>query len=333
MSFPLKTAILGCGSFTHKHAAILAGLPDDINLVGFCNRSIDKARIYSDQYTNGRASIFADHHEMLDKLDIDLLVISLPPYAHADAVELAAAKGTHIFIEKPIALTSEKAWQMVESVEQAGIKSQVGFQMRFGEAVDRLHQMINNDQAGPVGLMSARYFCNSLHSTWWRQRHLSGGQLVEQVIHMIDLVRYLMGEPISVFSRQENIFHKTVPDYSVEDVSASLFTFATGALGVIYATNGAIPNRWINDFRIVAQNITAEFSDANHAQLIYTQTPDTSSEQIISDKDIYRLEWLDLIQAIRSNGPTRVPMREGAKTLDLALAATRSAQEKREINL
>lgn len=333
MSYPLRTAILGCGDFTHKHATILAGLPDEINLVGFCNRSIHKARAFSEQYTNGRAPIFADHHEMLENLDIDLLVISLPPYAHTDEVELAAQKGTHIFIEKPIALSSEKAWQMVDHVERAGIKSQVGFQLRFGGAVDWLRQMIISGQTGPIGLMSARYFCNSLHGPWWRQRHLSGGQIVEQVIHMVDLLRYIMGEPVTVFSRQENLFHKTVPDYTVEDVSVTLFSFDTGALGVIYATNGAIPNQWTNDFRVITQNITAEFSDSNHAHLVFTNKPGIPSENISLEKDNYQLEWLDLIHAIRSGENTRTPMREGAKTLDLALAAVRSAQERREINL
>ena len=71
----------------------------------------------------------------------------------------------------------------------------------------------------------------------------SGGQLVEQIIHMVDLMRYLMGDAISVYSRQENLFHRDVADYTVEDVSATVFGFQSGAIGVIYATNGAIPGK------------------------------------------------------------------------------------------
>ncbi len=330
---PLRTAILGCGGFTHRHAAILASLPEEVELVGFCNRTIAKAEAYARQYTGGRAPVFADHHAMLETLDLDLLVINLPPYAHTDAVELAAARGTHIFIEKPIALTSEKAWQMVECVERAGVKTQVGFQLRFGAAVEKVKALIASGQSGLPGLMAARYFCNSLHSEWWRQRHLSGGQLVEQVIHMVDLMRYLMGEPVSVFSRQANLFHQHIPGYTVEDVSATTMTFPGGALGVIYATNGAIPNRWINDYRLVAGNLTVDFSDANHAVLTYTAQEGAPTETIASEQDMYRLEWLDLIAAIRTGGETRTPMREGARSLDLALAATRSATEGCEVKL
>lgn len=323
---PLRTAILGTGGFAHRHAENLAAMPDEIELVAFCNRTASKAEAFSAQYTGGKAPVFTQPRDMLDAVDLDLLVICLAPYAHADEVELAAGRGVHIFIEKPIALTSEKAWQMVESAERAGIKTQVGFMYRFGAAVEKLKRLIDSGESGPLGLMTARYFANSLHSEWWRKRELSGGQLVEQVIHMVDLMRYIMGKPTSVFSRQNNLFHRDVSDYTVEDVSATVVTFQSGALGVINASNGAIPNRWINDYRVVAKNLTVDFSDANNAVFTYTAQPGAPAEEFKSERDFYKEELLDLIRAIRTGGETRTPMREGAKTLDLALAAMKSAE-------
>ena len=333
MSQPLRTAILGCGNFAHRHARTLQLLKDEFEMVAFCNRTIDKATSFSEQYTNGTAPVFADHHQMFDQVSLDVVVICLPPYAHSDEVEIAAKLGVHVFIEKPIALTSEQGWQMVRVAENAGIVTQVGFMFRFGEAIERLKRLIDSGVAGPVGLMSARYFCNALHAPWWRQRELSGGQLVEQVIHMVDLMRFLMGDAISVYSRQENLFHKEVNDYTVEDVSVTVFGFPKGGMGVIYATNGAIPNRWINDYRVVSENLTTEFTDANHATFHHTAEPGRQPEVIDSDRDIYLSEMHDFGTAIRTGQPTRVPLREGAKSLDLALAATRSAQLGNEIQL
>src|ERR1043166_4439779 len=66
---------------------------------------------------------------------------------------------------------------------------------------------------GAPGLMLGKYFCNSLHSPWWRDKAKSGGQIVEQIIHTFDIIRYLLGEPESVFARTANLFHKEVPDY------------------------------------------------------------------------------------------------------------------------
>jgi predicted dehydrogenase len=333
MNQPLRTAILGCGGFAHRHARTLQILENDFEMVAFCNRTIEKAAAFSEKYTNGQAPVFADHHQMFDQVPLDIVVISLPPYAHSDEVEIAANLGVNVFIEKPIALTSELGWRMVNAAEKAGIVTQVGFMFRFGEAIEHLKGMIDSGEAGPVGLMSARYFCNSLHAPWWRKRDLSGGQLVEQVIHMVDLMRFLMGDAITVYSRQQNIFHQDIDDYTVEDVSATIFGFPRGGVGVIYATNGAIPNLWINDYRVVSRNLTVEFTDANHATFHYTAEPGRQPEVIASDRDFFLSEMQDFLTAIRTGQKTRIPLREGAKSLDLALAATRSAQIGREVQL
>jgi predicted dehydrogenase len=333
MTQRLRTAILGCGGFAHRHAHTLGLLADEFEMVAFCNRTVEKAIAFSEKYTSGQVPVFADHHQMFEQVPLDAVVISLPPYAHSDEVQIAANLGIHVFIEKPIALTSEQGWSMVKAAEDSGIVTQVGFMFRFGEAIEHLKWMIDSGEAGPLGLMSARYFCNSLHTPWWRKRDLSGGQLVEQVIHMVDLMRYLMGEAATVYSRQENIFHREVEDYSVEDVSATVFGFPKGGVGVIYATNGAIPNRWINDYRVVSRNVTAEFTDSNHATFHHTVDPIRQPEVITSDRDIYLAEMQDFLIAIRTGQPTRTPLREGAKSLDLALAATRSAQIGSEVRI
>jgi predicted dehydrogenase len=329
----LRTAILGCGSFANRHAQNLIALQEEIDLTAFCDHHDWNAREFSEKYTAGRASIFTDPQDMFEKAGIDLLVICLPPFAHTDEVDLAAQHGVHIFMEKPIALSSEHAWRMVEAAESAHIKTQVGFMFRFGTAIERLKDLIISGEIGPAGLMSARYFCNSLHAPWWRDRSKSGGQLVEQVIHMVDLMRYLMGDAVSVYSRQENLFHRDVADYTVEDVSATVFGFQGGAIGVIYATNGAIPGKWINDYRFVSQRLIAEFTNANNALLHFTAETPVRTETVQSEKDIHLAELQDLLTAIRTDGQTRTPLREGAKSLDMALAATRSAETRQEVSL
>ena len=330
---PLRAAILGCGDFAKRHAGNMVALPEEIELTAFCDHHENNARDLSERFTSGKGSVFTDHRKMFEKGALDLVVICLPPFAHSDEVEVAARYGIHVFIEKPIALASEHAWRMVEATEKAGIKTQVGFMLRFGAAIERLKDLTASDEIGPVGLMSARYFCNSLHAPWWRDRSKSGGQLVEQVIHMVDLMRYSMGNAVSVYSRQENLFHRELADYKVEDVSATVFGFQNGGIGVIYATNGAIPGKWINDYRAVTQELTAEFSNANNALFHYTTESPVRTETIRSEKNLHLAELQDLLTAIRTDGQARTPLREGAKSLDMALAATRSAETHREVSL
>ena len=122
----LRTAFIGCGHFANTHAAILSQL-DRVELVAFTNPSIEKARNFNKRYAEGRGQVFTDYHEMFDKVDLDLVYICIPPFAHSDEVHLAAQRGVHIFIEKPIALDMDLARSMVEAVDCAGVKSQVGF--------------------------------------------------------------------------------------------------------------------------------------------------------------------------------------------------------------
>jgi predicted dehydrogenase len=328
----LRAGILGCGDFANRHAQILVGLQDQVSLVAFSDRNEWKASAFRDKYAPD-AAIFTDHHAMFGQAKLDLAIICLPPYGHTDEVNIAAQNGVHILIEKPIALTSEKAWEMVAAAEQVPIKTQVGFMFRFGEAIDQFKSLQASGQTGEIGLMSARYFCNALHAPWWRMKDKSGGQLVEQVIHMFDLLRYLMGDPITVYSRQANLFHRDVSDYTIEDFSTTVVGFQNGSTGVIYATNNAIPGKWINDYRVVAHHLTADFQNANQATFYPTTAPDLAPIKIDSTRDFRREQMLDLLNAIRTDGQTRTPILEGAKSLDLVLAASRAAEAHLEVVL
>ncbi|MDI7277056.1 MAG: Gfo/Idh/MocA family oxidoreductase [Anaerolineae bacterium] len=332
MAAPLRAGILGCGGIANRHAQVLAGLPE-VTLVAFCDQERTRAEDYSVKYAQGQAAAYQDYREMFDDAGLDLVYICLPPYAHAAEVAEAARRGVHVFIEKPIALDSQQAWRMVEAAESAGIRSQVGFMYRFGEAVERLKQAMEQGTAGPPALMVGTYYCNHLHAPWWRDGSKSGGQVVEQIIHLFDLARYLLGEPRTVYARLANLFHRDVPGYTAEDVSGTIISFDSGALATIAATNNAIPGQWLCRFDVVARHLTAFFSDVNRAVLVRTDQPGDPGETIASEKDVFLAESLDLIRAIRQGRPTRTPLREGALSLDLVLAAAYSAREGREVAL
>jgi predicted dehydrogenase len=327
-----RAGLIGCGGIATRHTEALMALKDQVELAACCDIDVSKAAEFSKRYTDSRAQVFDDFIQMYNAVKLDLAVICLPPFAHSDEIELAAQRGIHLLVEKPIALHSDLAWKMVEQAEAAGIKTQVGFIFRFGEAVEQLKRWQATGATGRAGLFSARYSCNSLHASWWRQREKSGGQVVEQIIHLFDLMRILMGEPTSVFSRQANLFHQDVPDYSIEDISVTVATFASGALGVIYATNAAVPNQWIKDWRLVAEKAVADFSDWNHAVFIPT-APLADPITIASEKDVFLAQLQDLLHAIRTGDETRTPLREGARSLDLVLAAQRSSEAHAEIKL
>jgi predicted dehydrogenase len=249
---PFRTAILGCGGWGNRHAQNLVKLPKQIELVALCDVNPSRASNCAKTFAP-KASIFTDHHEMLTRVPLDLLIIALPPFAHTDEVQLCAERGIHLLIEKPIALSHQHAWQMVDVAEKVGICTQVGFMYRFGAAIQRLKSLLDTGAAGGVGSIRAGYYCNHLHNPWWIDKTKSGGQVFEQAIHLVDLMRFLGGEVDSVFCVQRNLFHREVPGYSVEDVSGTVINFKNGAVGVLAATNAAIPWKWTWDFKVVAK--------------------------------------------------------------------------------
>jgi predicted dehydrogenase len=336
----LRTAILGCGKIARRHAEVLTSL-EQVNLVGFCDQVVENAQSFNKTFGPGK--VFTDHEQMFRDLDLDLLYICLPPYAHTNEVELACRQGVHFLIEKPIALTMDLAYQMAEYVHAGGVKCQVGFMYRHGEAVKRLKETMQTLPARGAelpganlpgaGLMSARYSCNSLHRDWWRDRSKSGGQLVEQVIHLLDMARFFLGEPCQVYSVQRNLFHHEIEDYTGEDTSATIIHFDSGGIAVIAATNGAIPNRWDYDWRIVLPTITADFTDANHAIFHDTRHDWPSTLTVASEKNLFLAQTLDLLAAIREDRPPAVSIDEGVRSLNLALSAVLSAQQDQPIRI
>ena len=329
----LRTGIIGCGHFARKrHAPLLAAL-DQVQLVGFCDQVPESALLFNREFAAGCGKVYDNCEDMFEELDLDLVFICLPPYAHGNEVELACRYGVHFLIEKPIALTMDLALAMAEHVRHSGVKSQVGFMYRHGHAALWLKRHIQD--AGGVGqaFLSARYACNSLHSWWWRDRSKSGGQLVEQVIHLFDLARFFLGEPVRVYSMQDNLFHRDVDDYTAEDASGTVVRFESGGIAVFAASNGAIPNRWDYDLRVILPDLTADFEDANHAVFHHTRQAWPAATTVVAEKDMHLAETLDLLAAIREDRPPAVPIEEGVRSLRLVLAAARSAAEDAPVDI
>ena len=320
----LRVGLLGCGGIGARHAGAVAALPQHMKLVACCGRDAMRTAEFAAQHG---ASPFTAMDPMIDA-GIDVMIATLPPYARGGEIERAASRGVHLLVEKPIALDMVAADAMVGAVAASGVTASVGFMYRFGNAVQRWQA----SDTGPVGLYAGSYHCNALHASWWREEAKSGGQLLEQVIHQIDLIRLFMGEPDSVYARRASLFHGDVPGYDVEDVSAVIFGWDDGRTATLNASNIAVPGVWHKDWALFARHMTGRFTSWNDAVLTRTIGP-ISSETIVGATDPFVAQLADLAVAIRERRRPHVPLAEGAASLRLALAARRSADERREMRL
>jgi len=319
----MRVALLGCGGIAPRHVTAAKAL--GLDLVGCCGR--DQARTEAFAADHG-GEAFVDLDRMIDTVAPELLIATLPPFNRDGEIEHAAARGLHLLVEKPIALDMDAAERMVASVEATGVVAAIGFMYRFGDAVRRWRA----HDTGTVAMYAGAYHCNALHAPWWREEAKSGGQILEQAIHQIDLIRHLVGEPDTVSARRANLFHRDVPGYDVEDMSAILFGWDDGRIATLNASNIATPGVWHKEWAVYAERLTGRFTSWNEAVLTAT-VAGAEAEVIAGTSDPFTVQLADVVDAIRTKRAPAIPLAEGAATLRLALAARQAADERREIRL
>jgi predicted dehydrogenase len=322
----LRVGLLGPGGIGARHAAALLAV-DGMALVAVCGRDGERTAAFARPYG---AAAYVAFERMLETEALDLLIVALPPFAHAGEVERAAAAGINLLVEKPIALDAGRARAMVDAA--AGVTAACGFMYRFGGAVVRWSALAADGTTGRAGHFSGAFHSNSLHAPWWRERDKSGGQMVEQLIHIADLARCWLGMPQTVYARAARRFHAGLANYTAEDASAIVLGYDDGRIGVLHASNGAVPGRWRKSWQIVAERATGIFADWNTAEIVYTDG-EARSERIASTLDPFVAQLEDIRNAIVQRRPPRVPLADGLATLRLVLAARQSADERREIAL
>jgi predicted dehydrogenase len=328
----LKVGFLGAGEMARIHAEILRDMAE-VEITAVNSRHKKSAADLIKRLQFEKADAYSDFEQMLAEKDLDLLYISLPPAAHQGELEKAAAKGINIFIEKPIAINESRARSMIEGVKEAEVISQVGYHYRFAAGIQRLKELIDNGQAGKQALLQGHYFCNSLHSNWWRQQELSGGQIYEQIIHLYDLALFLFGDYQSAEGILTNVCHRETEGYTIEDNSLSLIHFKSGALGSIAGSNCAVPGSWNKELTVICENLTVNFENIEKSVFKYHQGAEVEREVFDSDQDLYYLENRDFIDAVLENREARVPISEGLKAIKLISEIKENNKKRAEQNV
>ena len=224
----VRVGFVGCGGINKAHMANLAGIKD-AKMVAFCDVQKDRAQEVAEQYGG---EMFTDYKAMYDEVELDAVYIALPPFAHTDQELLAVQKKLAIFVEKPMALDMKLARKVAREVETAGVISTVGFQDRYLDIIKRLQGELDKN---PPGLMMGYWMGGMPQVAWWRRKEQSGGQIVEQTIHIFDMARYLFGEVKSVQTVSSKGLMKDVPKYNIEDASAVNLQFKSGLCGTIFS--------------------------------------------------------------------------------------------------
>lgn len=241
MADRLRTALVGCGKVGGIHAEALAGLTES-RFVAACDPSPGRAGAFA-----GRFGVLAydDVDSMLRDARPDAVFVCTPHPLHAEPTIKSLAAGAHVLVEKPLAASLEDCDRMIEAADRAGRNLGVVSQRRWFEPVVRVKSAIAAGKIGrpALGVFSMFSWRDEAYyrSDPWRGRWDTegGGVLVNQSPHMIDLLRWFMGdEVVEVSGAWANINHPTV---EVEDTALAILRFRSGGLGSVVASLGQKP--------------------------------------------------------------------------------------------
>ncbi len=230
-AFMDKTRIgfIGVGGIAHRHLDILAGF-EDVALVAFADPDFARAEQAASRFG---AKAFDSHRSMLEQETLDAVYICIPPFAHGDAERDLISRSIPFFVEKPITLDLALAEELSAAIEAANLITGVGYHWRYLDTVEEARHLLADN---PAQLLSGYWLDQTPPPQWWWKTDRSGGQMVEQATHIIDLARYLIGEVTQVYGRAGFKDRPDFPGLDVPAVTTASLTFQSGVIANISST-------------------------------------------------------------------------------------------------
>lgn len=332
-------AIWGCGAISKIHADAVLSI-DGARLTGAYDINQGAAESFCKSYG---IRAFSDIESLLSSEETDAVCICLPSGLHHEAAVRCIESGKNIVIEKPIALTSDEAGDIIKRAEEKGVFVTVISQLRFSDAAKRVKDIIDSGKLGRITLGNA-------HMKYWRSDEYyekskwrgtwemdGGGALMNQGIHGVDLLQYFMGRVVSVSAVAKTLVHKI----ETEDTLTAVLEYENGAVGTIQATTSVYPgyNRRIeicgSKGSVVLCEDRIEVCDVEgeESPVVEDRLYNTAGSPMNMDSTLHTLQLQSFVSDVLAKRTPMLDAREGKKSVDIICAIYESAQTGRRIYL
>ncbi len=339
----IHIGLVGGGNITETHACAARAIPG-VEIVAIHGVNSEKIARLAREVGGVPHSDFA---AFLDHRPMDVVILGSPSGLHAEQGIAAARRGLHVLTEKPIEITVARADALIAAAEESGVKLGVIFQDRTKLHIRRLKSWLERGLLGKILFVDARvnwyrppkYYASS---RWRGTLELDGGgALINQGVHTVDLLLWLMGDVERVQARTATVLHRI----EAEDTALALLEFSNGALGTLHATTAAYPGYprrveitgtegtvVLEHDRIIAANLreTAGASVVSNelAQLTASAHDEnqSASSATVSDFRGHQAVLADFLEAIREDRAPACDGKEGRRSIGLVEAIYRAAR-------
>lgn len=341
----MKYALIGCGRISPNHIA--AAKANKLEFVGICdiNRKMLQDKIL--KFNLKAVHSYTDYREMLNKEKPELVAIATESGKHAAIALDCIEAGCNVIIEKPIALSLADADTIINAAKKKGLKVCANHQNRFNKSVQKIRKALEEGRFG-------RIFYGTAHIRWCRDENYyaqaewrgtweqDGGALMNQCIHNLDLLRWMMGDEIeSVVGMTDRLNH---PYIEAEDLGIALIKFKNGAYGIIEGTTDLYPKNLEETLYLFGEKgtIKAGGQSVNKIEEWRFADGQEEPEDVIAEfaenpPNVYGFGhtplYADMINAVQNDREPYVNGEAGKRALELVLAIYKSAAEEKAVKL
>jgi UDP-N-acetyl-2-amino-2-deoxyglucuronate dehydrogenase len=343
----MKYALIGCGRISPNH--IMAAKNNDLEIVAVCD--IDKAnaedKIIKFDLDSLKVKIYEDYHELLENEKPELVAIATESGKHAAVALDCIAVGCHVIIEKPIALSIADADAIIKAGKEKGVLVCANHQNRFNKSIQEIRTAIEKKRFGKLmyGTAHIRWARNHEYydrASWRGTWEQDGGALMNQCIHDIDLLRWMMGDDIdTVYGMTDRLIH---PYIEAEDVGLAVVKFKNGSYGTIEGTTNIYPKNLEETLYIFGEKGTVKAGGEAVNIIEEWKFSDYFGDEEIIKKEcsenppnVYGFGhsklYKNVINAIEGKEKLLVDGEAGKRAMELVLAIYKSASEGKPIKL
>lgn len=346
----IRTAVIGCGRISSKHITAIIGNSTGASLVAVCDIVEERAHYAAQYYKNITGclpAVYNNYEKMICEERIDLISVATESGKHASIGYDVLDAGISVIIEKPIALSLRDADLLIAKAESNHLVLSSCHQNRFNKPVQKIKNAVEKGDLGRVlyGTAQVRwsrgadYYNQAKWRGTWEQ---DGGALMNQCIHSVDLLRWLLGEMVTeVFAYTDRLIH---PYIEAEDFGVALLKFDNGTYGVIEGTTNIYPANLEETLAIFGAEGTVKVGGKSVNKLeIWNLANDAQSiDEIMKEvnedpPDIYGFGhtalYRDVIRAITTNEKPYIDGMAGRRALELVLAIYKSSQTGHPVKL
>lgn len=343
----MKYALIGCGRIAPNH--LEAAINNELEVVGLCDIEdnhidilLEKLDIDKNKYKR-----YSDYKEMLECEKPELVAIATESGKHAQIALDCLDAGCNVIIEKPIALSLKDADAIVKKANEKGLVVSANHQNRFNKSIQKIRESVDNGDFGKLFYGTAHirwnrgeeYYTQAPWRGTWAQ---DGGALMNQCIHNIDLLRWMLGDEIvEVSAYTDNLNHDYI---EAEDLGIAIVKFKNGAYGIIEGTTDIYPKNLEETLYLFGEKgtVKAGGKSVNIIEEWTFKEQNEFSEEVKEKysempKNIYGFGhtplYENVINAIKNKTKPLVDAEAGRRALELVLAIYKSAKEGRPVKL